>query len=313
MIDVRHLTKRYGDTLAVDDISFQVGKGEILGFLGPNGAGKTTTMRILTCFMPPTAGAASVAGFDIFRQSLDVRRVIGYLPENVPLYADMRVGEFLEFRAHLKGIPRRRRAGRMREVMEMVGIADVRGRIIGHLSKGYRQRVGIAEALIHDPAVLILDEPTLGLDPNQIRQVRGLIKDLGRNYTILLSTHILPEVEAVCGRVIIIDHGRIVAMDTPAGLSQHLRGEGRLSLEARGPGAEIQAALERMDGVRAVRRRGNGVSTFSVEVEAGRDIREEIFGMMAARGWALREMRTETVSLEDIFVHITTREGETGE
>ncbi|MEI6634455.1 MAG: ATP-binding cassette domain-containing protein, partial [Chlamydiota bacterium] len=194
MIDARNLSKSYAVTRAVDDISFHVGKGEILGFLGPNGAGKTTTMRMLTCFMPPTSGTATVAGFDIFRQSLDVRRIIGYLPENVPLYPDMRVGEYLDYRARLKGVPRRARATRLKDVMEKTLVADVRHRIIGQLSKGYRQRVGLAEALIHDPKVLILDEPTIGLDPNQVRQVRALIKQLGGEYTILLSTHILPEV-----------------------------------------------------------------------------------------------------------------------
>ncbi|MCX6356554.1 MAG: ATP-binding cassette domain-containing protein, partial [Candidatus Aureabacteria bacterium] len=243
MIDVQHLSKRYANTLAVDNISFHVNKGEILGFLGPNGAGKTTTMRILTCFMPPTSGAASVAGFDIFTRSLDVRRHIGYLPENVPLYPDMRVSEFLDYRACLKGVPRKTRKKQLDEVMEKTLIGDVRHRIIGQLSKGYRQRVGLAEALIHDPKILILDEPTIGLDPNQVRQVRQLIKSLGGEYTILLSTHILPEVEMLCGRVIIIDRGRIAAMDTPERLTQRVRGETRIALEVRGPSGEVRGAL----------------------------------------------------------------------
>ncbi|MCX6339170.1 MAG: ATP-binding cassette domain-containing protein [Candidatus Aureabacteria bacterium] len=308
MIDVRNISKCYADTLAVDDLSFQVNKGEILGFLGPNGAGKTTTMRILTCFMPPTSGTATVAGFDIFEHSLDVRRVIGYLPENVPLYHDMRVSEFLDYRARLKGIPRKSRKKRMQDVMGKTGIVDIQHRIIGQLSKGYRQRVGLAEALIHDPKVLILDEPTIGLDPNQVRQVRTLIRELGGEYTILLSTHILPEVEMTCGRVIIIDHGKIVAMDTPGNLTQHMRGGSRLSLEVRGPGQEIQSAIEKIQGIVCVNRRGNGVSTFSVEVEKGRDVREDIFKAVADNRWVLREMKTEAVSLEDVFVHITTHE-----
>jgi ABC-2 type transport system ATP-binding protein len=308
MIDVRNISKKYADTLAVDNVSFQVNKGEILGFLGPNGAGKTTTMRMLTCFMPPTSGTATIAGFDIFGRSLDVRRVIGYLPENVPLYHDMRVREFLDYRARLKGVPRRLRNKRVRDVTEKTGIADIRNRIIGHLSKGYRQRVGLAEALINDPKVLILDEPTIGLDPNQVRQVRALIRELGGEYTILLSTHILPEVEMTCGRVIIIDRGRIVAMDTPGNLTQHIRGGNRLSLEVRGPGREIQRALENIAGVVRVERRGNGISTFSVEVEKGRDVRENIFTTVAQNRWVLREMKSEAVSLEDVFVHITTRE-----
>jgi ABC-2 type transport system ATP-binding protein len=308
MIDVRNISKCYADTLAVDNISFQVNKGEILGFLGPNGAGKTTTMRILTCFMPPTSGAATVAGFDIFEHSLEVRRAIGYMPENVPLYHDMRVSEFLDYRARLKGVPRKSRKKRMQDVMGKTGIVDIQHRIIGHLSKGYRQRVGLAEALIHDPKVLILDEPTIGLDPNQVRQVRTLIRELGGEYTILLSTHILPEVEMTCGRVIIIDHGRIVAMDTPGNLTQHMRGGSRLSLEVRGPGQEIQSAIEKIQGIVCVNRRGNGVSTFSVEVEKGRDVREDIFKAVADNRWVLREMKTEAVSLEDVFVHITTHE-----
>ena len=308
MIDVRNISKCYADTLAVDDISFHVGKGEILGFLGPNGAGKTTTMRILTCFMPPTSGTATVAGFDIYEHSLEVRRAIGYMPENVPLYHDMRVHEFLDYRARLKGVSRKSRKKRMQDVMGKTGIVDIQHRIIGQLSKGYRQRVGLAEALIHDPKVLILDEPTIGLDPNQVRQVRTLIRELGGEYTILLSTHILPEVEMTCGRVIIIDHGRIVAMDTPGNLTQHMQGGSRLSLEVRGPGQEIQSAIEKIQGIVCVNRRGNGVSTFSVEVEKGRDVREDIFKAVADNRWVLREMKTEAVSLEDVFVHITTHE-----
>lgn len=310
MIDARNLCKSYAVTRAVDNISFHVNKGEILGFLGPNGAGKTTTMRMLTCFMPPTSGTATVGGYDIFRQSLDVRRIIGYLPENVPLYPDMRVAEYLDYRARLKGVPRKGRAKRLNDVMEKTLVADVRHRIIGQLSKGYRQRVGLAESLIHDPKVLILDEPTIGLDPNQVRQVRALIKQLGGEYTILLSTHILPEVEAICGRVIIIDHGKIVAMDTPEELIRKIRGGTRLLVEVRGPGEEVRKAVAAIPGVARVDRRGDGVSILTVEVAQGADVREEIARVVAGRGWGLREMRKEKVTLEDIFVHITMQDQE---
>jgi ABC-2 type transport system ATP-binding protein len=310
MIDVQHLCKQYGVTRAVDDITFHVNKGEILGFLGPNGAGKTTTMRMLTCFIPPSGGTAAVAGYNIYDQSLQVRKSIGYLPENVPLYMEMRVSEFLDYRARLKGVPRRLVSKKARDVMEKCWIEDVRNRVIGQLSKGYRQRVGLAEALIHDPKVLILDEPTIGLDPNQIRKVRQLIKELGAEYTILLSTHILPEVEAICGRVIIIDHGKIIAMDTPEQLTEKMKGGARLTIELRGPGEEIEGVLRKIDGVKTVDRRGNGVSKLSIEVAKGRDIREEVFKAAVAHKWVLREMKTETVSLEDIFVHITMHEEE---
>lgn len=310
MIDVQHLSKSFGETRAVDDISFRVNSGEVLGFLGPNGAGKTTTMRILTCFMPPSSGTATIAGSDIFRNSLEVRRSVGYLPENVPLYDEMRVSEFLDFRARLKGVTGKRRRKRLQDVMEKCWITDVRRRIIGQLSKGYRQRVGLAEALIHDPKILILDEPTIGLDPNQIRKVRSLIKELGGDYTILLSTHILPEVEAVCGRVIIIDDGRIVAMDTPENLTHRVKGLARLTLEVRGPGDDIRNTLEGLPGVIRVNRSGNGISTFSLEMERGKDLREEIFKTIVANNWILREMKSEAITLEEIFVHITTREQE---
>lgn len=314
MIDARNLSKSYADTRAVDEITFRVRKGEILGLLGPNGAGKTTTMRMLTCFMPPTSGTATVGGYDIFRESLEVRRIIGYLPENVPLYPEMRVEEYLDYLGPLKGVPRRARRARLADVMEKTLVSDVRRRIIGHLSKGYRQRVGLAEALVHDPKVLILDEPTIGLDPNQVRQVRSLIKRLGGEYTILLSTHILPEVEAICGRVIIINRGRIVAMDSPENLVRDIRGGTRLSVEVRGPGEEVRQALSRVAGVEKVEPRGEGggVGLFSVALRQGADAREEIARLIAERRWGLREMKRETVTLEEIFVHITMREQENG-
>ena len=236
MINVKNLTKRYVNINAVDNISFNVEENETVGLLGPNGAGKTTTMRILTCFMPATAGTATVAGFDVFTDSLNVRQQIGYLPENVPLYLDMRVNEYLMFRAKLKNIPRRERRKKIDYCLELTGIKDVQNQITGTLSKGYKQRVGLADTLIHDPKILILDEPTIGLDPNQIMQIRQVIKGLGEKHTVLLSTHILPEVEMVCDRIMIIDKGKIVAMDTPANLMKQLKTSSNVVLEIKGDG-----------------------------------------------------------------------------
>jgi len=309
LIKVEHLTKRFANTVAVNDISFEVEEGEILGFLGPNGAGKTTTMRILTCFMPATEGKATVAGFDVFTQSLEVRKRIGYMPENAPLYPEMRVREYLNFRAKLKGIPRSERRKKIGERMEQCGVLDVQDRIIGQLSKGYRQRVALTEALIHDPKVLILDEPTIGLDPNQIRQTRQLIKSLGNTHTIILSTHILPEVEMTCGRVIIINKGRIVAMDTPENLTEKLRAGGAVHVEVRGPVKEVTKAIEAIPGVTRVSAQQKGdICDMSVETEKEKDVREDIFSCVARNGWTLREMHREMMTLEDVFVQITTRE-----
>ena len=311
MIKVKELAKQYANILAVDRISFEVSEGEILGFLGPNGAGKTTTMRMLTCFMPATSGTATVAGYDIFADSINVRRNIGYMPENTPLYPEMRVNEYLKFRAKLKRIPMRERKKRIGECMDRCSISDVQRQIIGTLSKGYRQRVGLAEAMLHDPKILILDEPTIGLDPNQIRQARQIIKELGERHTILLSTHILPEVEMVCGRVIIINRGRIVAMDTPENLMARLRGGQAVSLEIRGPGEQVKNMLEGIDNVRKVAWHDRGeISTYRVETKEGEDVREEIFRRVAKNDWIIREMKLETVSLEDIFVEIVTQEKE---
>jgi ABC-2 type transport system ATP-binding protein len=233
MIKVENLTKRYAGHTAIKDLSFEVGKGEIMGFLGPNGAGKSTTMRILSSFMPPTSGRASIAGYDVFEQSLQARAHLGYMPENVPLYSEMRVTEYLDYRAALKGVPHRRIAERVGDVKELCGLKDVEKKLIGSLSKGYRQRVGLADALVHEPDLLILDEPTSGLDPNQIRLVRDLIRNLGKQHTILLSTHILPEVEMTCSRVIIINKGRIEACDTPENLLHEIRTAGGVVLEAK--------------------------------------------------------------------------------
>ncbi|KKO19691.1 MAG: ATP-binding cassette domain-containing protein [Candidatus Brocadia sp.] len=309
MIKVDHLAKRYADVYAVDHISFEVEQGEILGLLGPNGAGKTTTMRILTCYMPATSGTATVSGYDVFRDSINVRKNIGYLPENVPLYPEMRVREYLSFRAKLKKLPYRERKAKIGECIEKCRIADVQNQIIGTLSKGYRQRVGLADTLVHDPKILILDEPTIGLDPNQIRQVRQLIKELGERHTILLSTHILPEVEMLCGRVIIINKGKIVAMDTPSNLAVQLRSGNNISLEVRGSGEKIRNALSGIRGVKKVVWQEKGeLSNFNVEAERGMDIREDVFMSIVKNNGVIREMKQASITLEEIFHQITTQE-----
>lgn len=313
MISVENLSKRFGSVVAVDEVSFQVEKDEVVGFLGPNGAGKTTTMRILACFIPATSGTAKVAGYDVFAESLKARRELGYMPENVPAYNDMRVQEYLSYRGKLKGLRRRDRRRRLGEVMERCWIGDVSRKLIGQLSKGYRQRVGLAEALIHDPKILILDEPTLGLDPNQIRETRALIRELGEDHTILLSTHILPEAEMVCGRVIIISRGRIVAMDTPENLMSALQKGAAISLEVRGPGENIKSVLEAIPEVQRVEwRQRNGVHNFVIQVSGEADVREEVFQRCAKNGWVIRELKREMMALEDIFYEITMREPEVG-
>jgi ABC-2 type transport system ATP-binding protein len=306
MIKVENLTKRYAGNTAIKDLSFEVGQGEIMGFLGPNGAGKTTTMRILASFMPPTSGRASVAGFDIFEQSLQARARLGYMPENVPLYNDMRVTEYLDYRAALKDVPHRRVAERVGDVKELCGLKEVEKKIIGTLSKGYRQRVGLADALLHEPDLLILDEPTIGLDPNQIRQVRELIKNLGKQHTILLSTHILPEVEMTCNRVIIIHKGRIEACDTPENLLNQIRQAGGVLVEAKTGNDNGAEELEKIPGVRDVTTDVNGDwKVFSLRVESGVDVREEVFRLATARRWSVRELTQRRATLEDVFVELT--------
>jgi ABC-2 type transport system ATP-binding protein len=306
MIKVEHLTKRYAGQTAIDDLSFEVGKGEIMGFLGPNGAGKTTTMRILASFMPPTSGRASIAGFDIFEQSLQARAHLGYMPENVPLYNEMRVTEYLNYRAALKDVPARRIGERVGDVKELCGLKEVENKVIGTLSKGYRQRVGLADALVHEPDLLILDEPTSGLDPNQIRQVRELIKNLGRQHTILLSTHILPEVEMTCSRVIIIHRGRIEACDTPENLLGQLRTAGGVTLEAKTNNDDGAEELKKIGGVRDVAVSGDGDwNVFNLRTEAGNDVREEVFRLAADRRWSVRELTQRRATLEDVFVELT--------
>jgi len=306
MIKVENLTKRYAGQPAIQDLNFEVSQGEIMGFLGPNGAGKTTTMRILAGFMPPTSGRATVAGFDVFGQSLQARAHLGYMPENVPLYSDMRVTEYLNYRAALKGVQHRRAAERVGDVKELCGLKDVENKLIGTLSKGYRQRVGLADALLAEPDLLILDEPTIGLDPNQIRQVRELIKNLGRQHTILLSTHILPEVEMTCSRVIIIHKGRIEACDTPDNLLGKIRQAGGVVLEAKVGKDNGAEELKKISGVREVVIDGeDDWKRFSLRVESGVDVREAVFRLATDRHWVVRELTQRRATLEDVFVELT--------
>jgi len=312
VIEVQHLTKRYGRVTAVEDVSFRVERGEILGFLGPNGAGKTTTMRILTGFMPATDGKAFVAGFDVFEQPIEAKRRTGYLPETPPLYPDMTVFEYLNFVAKIKGVPPPEQASRVQAVMERTHVKDMASRLCGKLSKGYKQRVGLAQALIHNPDVLILDEPTAGLDPKQIIETRELIKQLAGDHTIILSTHILPEVAQTCQRVVIIAKGRVVAVDTPANLTDRLRGSETMYVQIDALGADASAALGRIAGVTRVARadQRESVVGYEVESERGHDIRRELARAVVTNGWGLLELRPMHLSLEEIFLSLTTDESE---
>lgn len=307
MIEVRELTKRFSRHVAVDRISFSVGKGEIVGFLGPNGAGKTTTMRMLTGYLPPTSGSIRIGDHDVFRESVQARRKIGYMPENVPLYDDMRVREYLKFRARLKGLSTREARVRVGEVIDTCGLGDVRRKMIKVLSKGYRQRVGLADALVHSPDLLILDEPTNGLDPNQIRQIRELIKRLGQEHTILLSTHILSEVEMTCGRVIIIDGGKLRAEDSPGSLIEGMRTAGKVMLELQAEAEVVAGALGRLDHVKRVTHEeaDDGWTSFEVLIDSGTDGRERIHQLVAQNGWPLRTLQRKVATLEDVFVELT--------
>ena len=309
MIEVENLTKRYGRHTAVDGISFRVNKGEILGFLGPNGAGKTTTMRILTCYLPATEGTARIAGFDVFEQPLEVKRRVGYIPETPPLYPDMTVETFLDFCARIKGVPKGERASRIDDAMGKCRVGDVRKTLIGRLSKGYRQRVGLAQAILANPDVLILDEPTAGLDPKQIIETRELIKGLGGDHTIILSTHILPEVSMTCGRVVIINKGRVVAEDTPDNLMHRLSGAATLRVEVRGDAAVAESALRGVPGVLAVRPPGQAAGgAFEVEASAGADVRADVARAVIASGLDLVGLTQAGMSLEEIFLSLTTSE-----
>lgn len=306
MIKVEHLTKEYAGTVAVKEISFEVDRGEIVGFLGPNGAGKSTTMRILASYLPPTSGRATIAGFDVFTDSLRARMRLGYLAENVPLYHDMRIDEYLRYRGTLKGLAGKKLAMRVGATKELCGLREVGRKKIAGLSKGFRQRVGLAEAMIHEPDLLILDEPTIGLDPNQIRQVRELIRSLGERHTILLSTHILSEVEATCNRVLIINRGKIEASDTPQNLVSQLRTSGLVNLEVKAGNENPSDYLLKIPGVKDVQLEKDGLWRKGwIRIEANSDLREEIFTLAVERKWVIRELSKERATLEDVFVELT--------
>ena len=310
MIEVQNLTKRYGPTLAVSDVSFAVEKGEILGFLGPNGAGKTTTMRVITGFLPPTEGKVQVAGFDVVDEPLEAKRRTGYLPETPPVYPDMRVDEYLAFVARIKGLPRREIRQRLDEITEKCAIGDVRRRQIGKLSRGYRQRVGLAQALIHNPEVLVLDEPTAGLDPKQIIETRELIKNLAGQHTVVLSTHILPEAAKTCQRVVVINEGKVVAVGAPEELTRRLLGYGTVLLTVEGPAAEVLDKIQRVSGVNWVEPRESSDRhvTYEIHSEKGQDVRPELARAVVESQWKLLEIKTSGLSLEDIFLKLTTKD-----
>lgn len=308
MIDVQNLSKSFSGFRAVQNLNFKVNRGEIVGFLGPNGAGKSTTMKVLAGYLPPTDGQVKVAGFDVVTQSLEVRARIGYMPENVPLYNDMRVDEFLRFRAQLKRVPKNHVRERVESVKQQCALKDVERKIIGTLSKGYRQRVALADALVHDPELLILDEPTIGLDPHQIRAVRQLIKELGAKHTILLSTHILSEVEMTCNRVLIINHGRIEASDTPANLTKLVRGGGSLRLEIKSGAKDAAVKLSKVadvEDVETVPSADGEWSQLRIFAKPGVDVRDGVFAVVKQEGWALREFARERATLEEAFVELT--------
>jgi ABC-2 type transport system ATP-binding protein len=310
MIDVTSIRKNYGSTRAVQDVSFRVAKGEVLGFLGPNGAGKSTTIRMLTCFIPPDAGSARIDGFDVTTHSLEVRRRIGYLPENNPLYMDMGVLEYLHFVAGMRAIASRQRRSAVGRAVERCGLGPMAARNIGQLSKGYRQRLGLAQALIHDPAILLLDEPTIGLDPHQIIGMRALIRDIGREKTVVLSSHILPEVAATCDRVLIMSSGRIVGSGTPAELSAMASGGQEILVGIRAQQDRIEAVLGALPFIHAVTPAGecDGVYRYSLRADGDQDVSERIFQVAVQNGWSLTELQRKAINLEEVFLHLTTRE-----
>jgi ABC-2 type transport system ATP-binding protein len=305
MIEVRDLTKYYGPVQAVNQINFEVAAGEIVGFLGPNGAGKTTTLKMLAGFLAPTSGTARINGFDCVSQSLEVRRSLGYLPENVSIYPDLTVGQFLKFAAQAKGVESKEQPAEIRRVMAACGLEEVAGKLVKALSKGFRQRLGLAQALLHQPPVLILDEPTIGLDPSQIVEIRSLIKNLEGGHTVILSSHILPEVSQLCHRVIIINRGQIMASDTPENLSRQM-GRGAISLTVKGPEAQVTAALQDMPGVARVVGRGEG--RFLVDAGNGRDLRPELARLVVQQGFDLLELKIQEFTLEDVFLNLVTEE-----
>jgi ABC-2 type transport system ATP-binding protein len=311
VIEVQHLTKQYGPFTAVNDVSFRVERGEILGFLGPNGAGKTTTMRILTGYMPPTEGTAVVAGYDVLEQPIEAKRRTGYLPETPPLYPDMTVSEYLTFCARIKGVPRAERAARVKSVMDRTWVADMARRHCAKLSKGYRQRVGLAQALLHNPDVLILDEPTAGLDPKQIIETRRLIKELAGDHTVVLSTHILPEVSQTCQRVVIINKGRVVAVDSVENLTARANASSATTyVQLDASGQDVQPALASIPGVTGIEVSDTSGTVTGLQLlsEPGRDIRRDVAAAVVGRGWGLLELRSIRMSLEDVFLNLTTEE-----
>jgi ABC-2 type transport system ATP-binding protein len=310
MIEVKNLSKKFGNIVAVNGVSFTVNKGEVVGLLGPNGAGKTTTMRIVTCYLPATSGTALVAGFDVFENSLEVRKRVGYLPENAPLYLDMPVLDFLQFISAIRGIPKQETKSRIRKMVEVCGLESVINRDIGELSKGFRQRVGLAQSLIHDPEILILDEPTVGLDPTQIIEIRELIKEIGKEKTVILSSHILPEVSATCNRIIIIHKGEIVGSGTPDEMAQSSKKSEIIHITIKGPLEDIQRQLNGIPEVKEfkVASRDDGVNSFEIKSELGVDLSEKLFFLVVNNRWVLIELKKETINLEDIFLKLTTAE-----
>jgi len=311
MIEIDNLSKDYGPRRAIDNLSFRINKGEVVGFLGPNGAGKTTTMNILACIMPSSSGTARVCGYDVFENSLEVRKRIGYLPENPPLYKDMPVSDYLEFTARLRHVPGRELAASVAKVLEDCSLTDVAGRIIGRLSKGYQQRVGLAQAMIHSPDILILDEPTVGLDPIQIIEIRKLIQELAKSHTIILSSHILPEITQICKRVIILNEGKIAAMDSLDGLSSSLGKKDRFLLKVRNPSQGIEIDLKDVQGVCSVHEQGRG--EYRIDAELNSHPQDRLAGLCLEKSWGLVEIKKTTLSLEDIFLKLTLEEKETVE
>jgi len=308
LIELTNVTKRFGTTTAVDNISFSVNKGEVVGFLGPNGAGKSTTMRVITCYLPQDEGEVTVSGYNVFENSLQIRKKIGYLPESTPLYLDMEVTEFLKYIAEIRGIPSDVKKKNLNKMVEVCGLTKVIGKDIGELSKGFKQRVGLAQAMIHDPELLVLDEPTIGLDPNQIVEIRELIKQLGEEKTIILSTHILPEVTATCSRVIIINEGKIAAQGTPDELTSQAKGEFIIFALIRGNPDDVKSRISEMDNVLESRLiAGKGDSLNSYRLKSKKDVSEDLFHLVSSNGWSLAELRKETLSLEDVFTKITTQ------
>ncbi len=312
MIEVQNLTKYYGDFIAIENVSFEAKRGEVVGFLGPNAAGKTTTMRIITGFMPPSSGSVRVAGYDIQTHSMEARRQVGYLPETTPLYTDISVRDYLDFMGGLRGMTPAKRRTRVDYVIERMRLEEYASTLIGRLSKGYRQRVGIAQAVLHEPEVLILDEPTIGIDPVQVVETRELIKSLGKEHTVVLSTHILPEVSQICERVVVINEGHIVAVDRPENLSVRLRGSEQVKVEVRGPSRDVAARIRRVQGVREVAQRDGdaGVASYTLECDPGSNVREELASIIVKQGWGLLGLQAVTMSLEDIFLKLTTHEDE---